>query len=297
MKNTVALLALLCISAGPAENTDWSQFRGPNRDGVSPDSGLLKQWPASGPAVECEGSDMGPMVAPGPEGQETPERADRLAELTLGEWPLTAPPEPVVVLHLAIPGRCDPVDVVAVDDDRPNVVPMMDGAVVVLDPGVGQRHHRLPAPDGDEGRRTGQRMQVAADLIRAQLHRQRMEHRPAAPASFATRTRRVDEQDLLATNLDLPRLEGTGVAEPLDHDVDELDLFVLVEQVGHAIGGQAYPARQHAVLGVGDEVDHGVPNTRRIREGDGVAGFRSRSLEGEEEASAGVVDHGAIVGP
>jgi len=59
LKNTLALLALLCISAGPAENTDWSQFRGPNRDGVSPDSGLLKAWPASGPALAWKATGLG----------------------------------------------------------------------------------------------------------------------------------------------------------------------------------------------------------------------------------------------
>lgn len=36
--------------AGKAEKSlDWNQFRGPNRDGLSPDTGLLQQWPASGP--------------------------------------------------------------------------------------------------------------------------------------------------------------------------------------------------------------------------------------------------------
>lgn len=202
-----------------------------------------------------------------------------------------------MVLHLAVPGWRDPVDMLPVDDDRPDVMPMMDGPIVVLDPGVGQRHHGLPAPDGDEGRRTGQRVQIAADPVRAQLHRQWMQQRPAATAGFATWTRGVDEQDLVAANLDLLCLEGTSVPEPLDHDVNQLDLVVLIEQVGHAIGGKVYPARQHAVLGVGDEVDHGVPRTSRIQEGDGISGFRSRSLEREEQASTGVVDHGVIVGP
>ena len=30
---------------------DWPQWRGPNRDGVSPETGLLKTWPAQGPAL------------------------------------------------------------------------------------------------------------------------------------------------------------------------------------------------------------------------------------------------------
>lgn len=30
---------------------DWPQWRGPNRDGISTETGLLKTWPASGPKV------------------------------------------------------------------------------------------------------------------------------------------------------------------------------------------------------------------------------------------------------
>jgi outer membrane protein assembly factor BamB len=30
---------------------DWPQWRGPNRDGCSPDKGLLKEWPADGPKL------------------------------------------------------------------------------------------------------------------------------------------------------------------------------------------------------------------------------------------------------
>ena len=32
-----------------AEDTDWPQYRGPNRDGVSSETGLLDQWPEGGP--------------------------------------------------------------------------------------------------------------------------------------------------------------------------------------------------------------------------------------------------------
>ena len=28
---------------------DWPQWRGPNRDGISKETGLLKQWPQQGP--------------------------------------------------------------------------------------------------------------------------------------------------------------------------------------------------------------------------------------------------------
>lgn len=36
-------------SAGSAGGANWPQFRGPNRDGVSPDENLLKEWPSDGP--------------------------------------------------------------------------------------------------------------------------------------------------------------------------------------------------------------------------------------------------------
>jgi outer membrane protein assembly factor BamB len=44
----VALAAL--AGAQPAVLTDWPQWRGPNRDGVSTEKGLLQEWPATGPA-------------------------------------------------------------------------------------------------------------------------------------------------------------------------------------------------------------------------------------------------------
>ena len=46
-----ALVALCLALAFPARATDWPQFRGPNRDGVSAETGLLRAWPAGGPKV------------------------------------------------------------------------------------------------------------------------------------------------------------------------------------------------------------------------------------------------------
>ena len=47
------LLSLIVfISALPALHAlDWPQFRGPNRDGVSPDQGLAAGWPEGGPEL------------------------------------------------------------------------------------------------------------------------------------------------------------------------------------------------------------------------------------------------------
>ena len=32
---------------------DWPQWRGQNRDGISKETGLLKEWPEGGPALVC----------------------------------------------------------------------------------------------------------------------------------------------------------------------------------------------------------------------------------------------------
>ncbi len=38
---------------------DWPQWRGPNRDGISPESGLLKAWPAGGPPLVWKATGLG----------------------------------------------------------------------------------------------------------------------------------------------------------------------------------------------------------------------------------------------
>ncbi len=38
-------------ATAPPASFDWPQWRGPNRDGISSETGLLKTWPASGPKV------------------------------------------------------------------------------------------------------------------------------------------------------------------------------------------------------------------------------------------------------
>jgi outer membrane protein assembly factor BamB len=44
------------ISAAPA---DWPQWRGPNHDDISTETGLLKDWPAGGPALVWESKGLG----------------------------------------------------------------------------------------------------------------------------------------------------------------------------------------------------------------------------------------------
>jgi outer membrane protein assembly factor BamB len=51
---SVCLLGAFCglpvAEAGPKE-TSWPQFRGPHRDGLSEETGLLKEWPSDGPPL------------------------------------------------------------------------------------------------------------------------------------------------------------------------------------------------------------------------------------------------------
>lgn len=44
----IAAFLSLC---GVVSAADWPQWRGPHRDGVSPETGLLKSWPSEGPPL------------------------------------------------------------------------------------------------------------------------------------------------------------------------------------------------------------------------------------------------------
>ncbi len=54
-----AVAILLCQAASPSAKAEWNQWRGPNRDGMSPDTGLLKQWPSGGPPLLWEAKGVG----------------------------------------------------------------------------------------------------------------------------------------------------------------------------------------------------------------------------------------------
>ena len=54
----VAAAAGLSLAASPA-SVGWPQWRGPNRDGVSGETGLLQSWKAGGPGVAWRASGLG----------------------------------------------------------------------------------------------------------------------------------------------------------------------------------------------------------------------------------------------
>jgi len=66
---TAVALAALTVSTLAAE-FDWPQWRGPERTGISKETGLLKSWPADGPALVWKATGLGggyatPSVAGG----------------------------------------------------------------------------------------------------------------------------------------------------------------------------------------------------------------------------------------
>jgi outer membrane protein assembly factor BamB len=60
---TLAAAIALCTAAlggqTPPVSTDWPQWRGPERTGISQETGLLKQWPQSGPAALWSAAGLG----------------------------------------------------------------------------------------------------------------------------------------------------------------------------------------------------------------------------------------------
>ncbi|MCI0661321.1 MAG: PQQ-like beta-propeller repeat protein, partial [Acidobacteria bacterium] len=59
----IALLAPCVFAQSSASMkagaTDWPQWRGPQRDGISKESGLLKEWPKEGPKLLWVQKDIG----------------------------------------------------------------------------------------------------------------------------------------------------------------------------------------------------------------------------------------------
>ena len=62
-KPCVLLICLAVVLARPsvpcAKEENWPQWRGPNRDGISPDRGLPKRWPKNGPRPAWKASGIG----------------------------------------------------------------------------------------------------------------------------------------------------------------------------------------------------------------------------------------------
>jgi len=56
---SLALSAATFATVSWSGETDWPQWRGPNRDGIAAPQSLLKEWPAGGPKIKWEFRDAG----------------------------------------------------------------------------------------------------------------------------------------------------------------------------------------------------------------------------------------------
>lgn len=56
---TGVLLLCASVNSFAQSNIDWPQWRGPNRDGISKETGLLKEWPKDGPPIVWKTSGAG----------------------------------------------------------------------------------------------------------------------------------------------------------------------------------------------------------------------------------------------
>src|SRR4051812_33227852 len=66
----LALSGLAAVAADPKGPFDWPQWQGPDRNAVSRERGLLKEWPKDGPPLAWQvkglgGGDGAPSVAAG----------------------------------------------------------------------------------------------------------------------------------------------------------------------------------------------------------------------------------------
>ncbi len=59
LKPTVALLAAAALSLSLLQADDWPQWRGPHRNGISQETGLLQEWPENGPKLVWAVKDVG----------------------------------------------------------------------------------------------------------------------------------------------------------------------------------------------------------------------------------------------
>ncbi len=57
--STVIVFVVLSLWSSSVRAADWPQWRGPNRDDISAETGLLKEWPAGGPPLAWKATGLG----------------------------------------------------------------------------------------------------------------------------------------------------------------------------------------------------------------------------------------------
>src|SRR5688500_13775230 len=59
MRTGLAAAGIVIVLGTAASATDWPQWQGPDRNRVSKETGLLKEWPAAGPPVVWTATGLG----------------------------------------------------------------------------------------------------------------------------------------------------------------------------------------------------------------------------------------------
>ena len=59
MRRLVFVVVGIGLFGSPGGAADWPQWRGPQRDGISQETGLLKEWPQDGPKLLWQLKDIG----------------------------------------------------------------------------------------------------------------------------------------------------------------------------------------------------------------------------------------------
>ena len=59
LRLTIGCACALTLISTLCQADDWPQWRGPRRDGLSPETGLLQQWPQGGPALAWRATGLG----------------------------------------------------------------------------------------------------------------------------------------------------------------------------------------------------------------------------------------------
>jgi outer membrane protein assembly factor BamB len=142
------LTALLLVGALPA-TADWPQWRGPERSGKSPESGLLQEWPEGGPSMEWRSAGLGvgysSLAVVG-------DRIYTMGDLDDGQYALALSAEGGELLWKTRLGprhedqRGGPRSTPTVDGDRLYVM-TTEGVLVCLGSAAGEERWRRSLPD------------------------------------------------------------------------------------------------------------------------------------------------------
>src|SRR5688500_1261926 len=57
--HSIVIIAAFSLLTATAWGEDWPQWRGPKRDGISQETGLLQHWPSDGPKLLWQVKDLG----------------------------------------------------------------------------------------------------------------------------------------------------------------------------------------------------------------------------------------------